>query len=820
MEEESVALPSLDLLRRQRAHRRGAITRLSKRLATLYEKTIKAASVEVGEALLQDVKLEIEKHDRIQDSIDDALADHPDALEAEYIERERHNDVNTSLIIDVRAFISQVHAYDLGRILTHRHQVFLNLHDHALQEVRDKLKAIQDLHATFCSKAALFPRSAELVDLSATVKDLIVKALAKVASTVTPASPTASAAAPLAATDRSSDRPTPSRMAPLNVDLPKFTGDPLGWANFESLFNSTLRTRTETFSEADKRSVLSTAILHPEGQRILQDDPTASVEDSIAQLRQYFGRAEVVVPLLLERMLNLSTITELFDSLQDSIQRVVRGHNSLAAHIENSLSEFLTYHIKSKLDPQISRDWQQFISKTKRPDLDNWVEFANNKICHMRPSKLPSLDSHPTSSPSVTTPTLPQPLPSSSSSSPSQPSANRPLRPRPILKCIACGETHQLNRCPTFIAFDLEKRNKMIRDRRLCINCFSDKHRCRHCPSKFSCRHCGGKHHSLLHRERETSSMTTPSTTNAAVVVDKPPTPSSPSLPPMDTAFPNTVVVSLENDHHSAKARAMFDSGAGASLMTEELATNLKLKRFPQPMSISCTSGRITSKFYVVTLLPLQVLQDQTYHLHRLTAVINGCKFPLSEYVARRVDICSSLMVKTYTQFLSKGNPSLIGFLFENVFVSLLREILKKKLNIKLEYNSSIEQWSANNVKTFDFESTSKIPQDCEWLIPTKWNQKAFDVVQFQEQRLRIVQITTAEKHDINFQTFQKLLCHFQKEKIVVNELDIVVINPPDKTTALTCKGCGQIKFNSKVWTTANIRVLRFDPNDPVIKRD
>ncbi len=145
---------------------------------------------------------------------------------------------------------------------------------------------------------------------------------------------------------------------------------------------------------------------------------------------------------------------------------------------------------------------------------------------------------------------------------------------------------------------------------------------------------------------------------------------------------------------------------------------------------------------------------------------------------------------------------------------------MKKKLNIKLEYNSSIEQWSANNVKTFDFESTSKIPQDCEWLIPTKWNQKAFDVVQFQEQRLRIVQITTAEKHDINFQIFQKLLCHFQKEKIVVNELDIVVINPPDKTTALTCKGCGQIKFNSKVWTTANIRVLRFDPNDPVIKRD
>ncbi len=92
MDDDSISLPSVELLRRQRAHRHGAITRLTKRLAILYERTLKAARIEAGEALLQDVKLEIEKHDRLQDYIDDALADDPDALEAEYIERERHND--------------------------------------------------------------------------------------------------------------------------------------------------------------------------------------------------------------------------------------------------------------------------------------------------------------------------------------------------------------------------------------------------------------------------------------------------------------------------------------------------------------------------------------------------------------------------------------------------------------------------------------------------------------------------------------------------------------------------------------------------------
>ncbi len=302
-------------------------------------------------------------------------------------------------------------------------------------------------------------------------------------------------------------------------------------------------------------------------------------------------------------MLNLPPITESFSSLQDSVQRVVRGHKSLAAHIGNSLSQFLTYLIKSRLDPQMSRDWQQHIAKIKNPDLDDWAEFANNKICHMRPSQVPPQDSNHATPPTAAISSLPQhatistPVPLSSSP------AIRSLRPRPSPKCVACGESHQLNRCPTFIALDVEKRNKTVRDKCLCINCFLDRHGCRQCPSKFSCRHCGGKHHSLLHKDREQSSTSAPSTSNAAAVVDNPPAPTSPASPPMDTAFPNTVVVSLENDFHTAKARAMFDSGAGASLMTEELATHLKLKRYPQPMSISCTSGRINSKFYVVTPL-------------------------------------------------------------------------------------------------------------------------------------------------------------------------------------------------------------------------
>ena len=80
----------------------------------------------------------------------------------------------------------------------------------------------------------------------------------------------------------------------------------------------------------------------------------------------------------------------------------------------------------------------------------------------------------------------------------------------------------------------------------------------------------------------------------------------------MDTAFPHTVTVSLENDHRTAKARAMFNSGAGATLMTENLATTLGLKTFSPTNVYLLHFG--THQLQVLrcdsTFVSLQVLQD------------------------------------------------------------------------------------------------------------------------------------------------------------------------------------------------------------------
>lgn len=67
-------------------------------------------------------------------------------------------------------------------------------------------------------------------------------------------------------------------------------------------------------------------------------------------------------------------------------------------------------------------------------------------------------------------------------------------------KCPQCSQSHWLNQCTTFKAFDVPQRSKKVREFKLCFNCFGS-HTLKECTSKYTCRHCDKKHHSLLHPE-------------------------------------------------------------------------------------------------------------------------------------------------------------------------------------------------------------------------------------------------------------------------------------------------------------------------------
>ena len=156
-----------------------------------------------------------------------------------------------------------------------------------------------------------------------------------------------------------------------------------------------------------------------------------------------------------------------------------------------------------------------------------------------------------------------------------------------------------------------------MKDNKRCFNCLGHSHSMGECTSTFRCRQCSGHHHTLLHRGTPSndsnstdSNSTTVAPVNLPASTTTPTNTESTAMPQIQdtavlqlfsppTALLSTAITTVVNGHLQCNARALLDSGASISLMTEKLATELKLKRHPYRLSISGVTGHAVSRFYV-----------------------------------------------------------------------------------------------------------------------------------------------------------------------------------------------------------------------------
>lgn len=67
-------------------------------------------------------------------------------------------------------------------------------------------------------------------------------------------------------------------------------------------------------------------------------------------------------------------------------------------------------------------------------------------------------------------------------------------------KCSLCEESHGLAKCKKFLKKEISAREEWLKAKNLCKNCFGN-HKLDQCTSKYTCRNCKKKHHTLLHSE-------------------------------------------------------------------------------------------------------------------------------------------------------------------------------------------------------------------------------------------------------------------------------------------------------------------------------
>ncbi len=146
------------------------------------------------------------------------------------------------------------------------------------------------------------------------------------------------------------------------------------------------------------------------------------------------------------------------------------------------------------MDSTPHMEWEKTISGSiPKPTLDDLDKFVKLRLLH-KPFTMPPASPSYAAAPSRLSRNIPSLPPPSQPAPPSPfPQLGGPPKRRTPMKCVACEEAHLLMRCNTFAGFDVEQRNKLVREKHLCLNCFFRAPRMQELPKPITCKSCGSK---------------------------------------------------------------------------------------------------------------------------------------------------------------------------------------------------------------------------------------------------------------------------------------------------------------------------------------
>ncbi len=193
----------------------------------------------------------------------------------------------------------------------------------------------------------------------------------------------------------------------------------------------------------------------------------------------------------------------------------------------------------------------------------------------------------------------------------------KPQEERP--KCSICGSSHWISRCDKFRKHTLEERQKLVKEKKLCINCLCTGHFVRACTKESFCKveGCNNKHSTFLHprsqaphmsnenRESEVTRSEQPITDHSSssvsngYVTSKKPQKSTRSTSVMGLAVV-PVKVKARDSYKIIETYAFLDAGSNTTFCTEGLLQELNIKGKNTKLSLTTIQKKT---FQLIVLL-------------------------------------------------------------------------------------------------------------------------------------------------------------------------------------------------------------------------
>lgn len=378
------------------------------------------------------------------------------------------------------------------------------------------------------------------------------------------------------------------------IKLQSFNGNIDEWISFRDLYTSLIHRKVD-LPEVEKFHYLKGCLQgEPKGLidplKITRNNYQVAWEmllkryDNSKQLKKRQVQALFSLPTLSkESVTDLHTLMDGFERIVQNLDQVIKPEEYKDLLLVNLLT--------SRLDPVTRRGWEEQSSTKDQDTLADLTDFMHRRICILE--SLPSKASDVKGSQQVQQPSRYKSSAVKASCGSVQSSGGR---------CVVCKENHPLYMCSSFQRLSVRERDGVLRSNALCRNCFKSNHQARECPSKYFCRGCKGRHHTMVCFKAEKSETakvaavtSTPTESvetsgSTSQVINMLATESSVSGSAQQFSSQvllATAVVIVEDDEGSQfPARALLDSGSESNFITERLSQRIRTQREKVDISV------------------------------------------------------------------------------------------------------------------------------------------------------------------------------------------------------------------------------------------
>ncbi|XP_031340893.1 uncharacterized protein LOC116169002 [Photinus pyralis] len=355
------------------------------------------------------------------------------------------------------------------------------------------------------------------------------------------------------------------------ISIPKFCGDLENWIEFREIFNSLIHSNEE-LNDVQRLHYLKSSLTGDASQVIKSLQFSAgNYQVAWKAICARYDQPRMLIRNHLRSILDLeSCVKEASPALRkisDALFKHVTALRSLASDAQ-LFETTIIYIMSHKLDSTTLRQWErnQNDAGTAIPNFDEFKTFLTNTA-----NLLDSLQSK-SDSKSTPTPVYAKGKPQMSKSF----VMNSPI-------CILCKDSHTLNSCEHFLKFSPSQRIAKVKELKLCLNCLYKGHMITQCTSKYSCRTCKGRHHSLLHLSSGPASQEAPTGRK----IESNPSSSNNDEPSQSIAafctntiqvlLPTASAQILDSTGAAHTIRVLLDSGSQSNFIRASICQKLKL---------------------------------------------------------------------------------------------------------------------------------------------------------------------------------------------------------------------------------------------------